>query len=53
MKVDKTKKAQFYLSLAEQYMGRSGWDVSEYIDSVNYHVSGTGSDLSEYVGDDE
>ena len=52
VKVDKTKKAEFYLGLAEQYAGRSGLDVSEYMDSANYRISGTGSDLSEYVGDD-
>ena len=53
IKIDKTKKSDFYIELAKQYTTRSGGDVVEYIDSANYRVTGTGYDASEYVGDNE
>src|SRR3990167_2542678 len=44
--VDRGKSAGFYLDLAKTYMARSGSDVVEYMDSVNYDVDGSGIDRS-------
>jgi len=51
--VDKRKKPDFYLKLAAEYQERSYTDVDEYIDSINYGVSYTGFDDTEYFGDYE
>jgi len=52
IKIDKTKKSQFYTNLAQSYMARSGSDVVEYLDSIAYNIDVDGSDNTEYVGDD-
>jgi len=51
--INKQQKPGFYIQLANMYQNRSGSDTgaTEYIDSVNYGVGGTGSDDTEYVGD--
>ena len=53
IKIDKRDKSKFYIALARGYQNRSGIDVNEYIDSVNYYVTGTGLDETEYLGDYE
>lgn len=50
--IDKTKKAQFYMSLADRFDQRSGSDAVEYVDSLNVRVDRFGFDRSEYIGDD-
>lgn len=52
LRIDKKKKAAYFLDLAKLYASRSGSDVGEYIDSFNYQVSSGGFDTSEYIGDD-
>ena len=52
IRIDKTKRARYYSDLAKTYDGRSGSEVSEYVDSMNIGVDAYGSDRSEYVGDD-
>jgi len=50
--INKTKRSQFYLSLASQYSNASlGGGASEYIDSANYNVNYAGQDYSDYSGD--
>lgn len=50
--LDRKKKSEHYLALAKMYDQRSGSEVVEFWDSVNYNVSGIGTDTSEYIGDD-
>jgi len=48
--LDKTKKAEYYMSLAKIFDSRSGIDAVEYVDSMNYDISSIGTDKSEYIG---
>lgn len=52
IKLDRRKKAEYYIQLANNYDNRSDSDVVEYWDSYNYNITNTGVDTSEYIGDD-
>jgi len=52
IKLDRRKKAEYYLQLAKTYEGKSSSsDVIEYMDHYNINVTGLGVDDSEYIGD--
>ena len=51
IKLDRRKKAQYYLDLAKGYDQRSGGDAVEYMDSFNISIDKFGRDQSEYIGD--
>lgn len=50
--IDKRKKAEYFLSLAKMFEGKSGNDVTVFEDSYNYSIDSNGIDRSEYIGDD-
>ena len=52
IKLDRRKKAEYYLTLAKDYDGRSGSDVVEFVDSYAYGIDRAGVDHSEYIGND-
>lgn len=49
--IDLKKKSEYFANLAKMYDSRSGSDVVEYWDAVNYNISGEGIDRTEYIGD--
>ena len=51
--IDFKRRPEFYLGLAKLYDGKSigSSSVSEYVDSFAIDVTGTGFDVSEYIGD--
>lgn len=51
IKLDRKKKAAYYLDLAKNFDNRSGGNVTEYIDSFNIDIDVSGRDDSEYIGD--
>ncbi len=50
IRIDKKKKAEYFLELAKSFHVRSGGDVNEYIDSFNIITDSVGRDQSEYIG---
>ncbi|HEB35874.1 hypothetical protein LCGC14_0725840 [marine sediment metagenome] len=50
IRIDKKKKAEYFLELAKSFSARSGSDVVEYVDSFNVIVDSVGRDRSEYIG---
>lgn len=50
--INKQRRSEFYLRLASSYQNRSGANITEYIDSVNYNINVFGSDISEYLGEE-
>ncbi len=50
IRIDKKKKAEYFLELAKSFHVRSGGDVAEYVDSFNIIVDTVGRDRSEYIG---
>ena len=51
--IDNRTALQFFRETARSYESRSGGDVVEYVDSINYGVGGMGTDGSEYIGDED
>ncbi len=50
IRIDKKKKAEYFLEMAKSFSARSGGDMNEYIDSFNIIVDSVGRDRSEYIG---